>query len=347
MNRLSNSGNKAQRRARPVTAFENDVIIRAATSQILANLGMEGLSFSAVSKESGLSHTALTYRYETSVDLLNHLWIEQCVPGFIQDLENTLEILMRNDIDEKNAYASLAKLFASEDSNLAALEIIAQSATNEALQKVVSDSFKEKINSRKDAIEKAQYTFLWQVLVGSMFQFRINQVNLKKLSALILDIAHAVARTNKPADLPKVDSSHFKSKRFSTGDETTDNLLQATLECVGTFGFDGTTTNAIAKSAGVTTGALFSRFPTKLDLIVTASSYQYRNGYQQNLNFVSVLIENYGPEIGNAIYLREYLSPGLDLERSIEIEVLRVSWHRRTLHEEIAASTKAFLKELG
>jgi hypothetical protein len=58
-------------------------------------------------------------------------------------------------------------------------------------------------------------------------------------------------------------------------------------------------------------------------------------------------MEDFGPGIGNAIYLREYLKPGLELERALEIETLRVSWHRRSLHEAIAKSTKEFLTEIG
>jgi AcrR family transcriptional regulator len=344
---MSEPGIKYKRRARPATAFENDIIIRAATTQILANFGIEGLSFGAVSKESGLSHTAISYRFENNENLLIDLWLEQCVPVFVQELENTLDCLMMKDIDEKLVLKRLSKLFAKLDSNWAALEIIAHSATNRELLKAVSETFSRKINSHKLEVEKAQYTFLWQVLVGSLFHFRVTQINLSKLTALILDIAKAVARTSKPVSLAKVDSSHFKSSRFDTGDETTNNLLQATLECVGTFGFDNTTTNAIAKSAGVTSGALFARFPTKLDLLVTASAFQFRKGYEQNLNFVLKLMEDFGPGIGNAIYLREYLKPGLELERALEIETLRVSWHRRSLHEAIAKSTKEFLTEIG
>lgn len=47
-------------------------------------------------------------------------------------------------------------------------------------------------------------------------------------------------------------------------------LLDATIDCLVTYGYAGTTTNRIAKRAGVTRGAQIHHFPSKEDLVAAA-----------------------------------------------------------------------------
>lgn len=53
--------------------------------------------------------------------------------------------------------------------------------------------------------------------------------------------------------------------------ETTQKLLDATELCLAKRGYGGTTTSAICKSAGVSQGALFRHFPTRLHVIAAAT----------------------------------------------------------------------------
>ncbi|WP_436499264.1 TetR/AcrR family transcriptional regulator [Actinokineospora sp. HUAS TT18] len=47
-------------------------------------------------------------------------------------------------------------------------------------------------------------------------------------------------------------------------------LLDATIECLVTYGYSGTTTSKVAELAGVTRGAQVHHFPTKADLVTAA-----------------------------------------------------------------------------
>ena len=49
-------------------------------------------------------------------------------------------------------------------------------------------------------------------------------------------------------------------------------LLEATVQCLITQGFGGTTTTEVAHRAGVSPGALLHHFPAKADLLCAAAA---------------------------------------------------------------------------
>lgn len=53
-------------------------------------------------------------------------------------------------------------------------------------------------------------------------------------------------------------------------------LMEATVDCLVTYGWAGTTTTLIAERAGVSRGAMLHHFPNKLDLVVAAVEYLMR-----------------------------------------------------------------------
>src|SRR5215831_14792987 len=52
-------------------------------------------------------------------------------------------------------------------------------------------------------------------------------------------------------------------------------LLEATVECLVSQGFGGTTTTEVAHRAGVSPGALLHHFPTKADLLCAAVGHLF------------------------------------------------------------------------
>jgi len=56
-------------------------------------------------------------------------------------------------------------------------------------------------------------------------------------------------------------------------EETIGRLLTATVECLATKGYSGTTTTAICAEAGLSQGALFRHFATRQELLVATAEY--------------------------------------------------------------------------
>lgn len=66
------------------------------------------------------------------------------------------------------------------------------------------------------------------------------------------------------------DSVGHDASRRGSADETTERLLEAASAEFVEHGYDAARVNAIARRAGVTSGAVYSRWPTKSDIMVAA-----------------------------------------------------------------------------
>ena len=55
--------------------------------------------------------------------------------------------------------------------------------------------------------------------------------------------------------------------------DTQQTLLEATMDCINEFGYNGASTNKIIEKAGVSRGALLHHYPTKVELISATFAY--------------------------------------------------------------------------
>jgi len=76
-------------------------------------------------------------------------------------------------------------------------------------------------------------------------------------------------------------------------------LLDATIDCLVTYGYAGTTTHRIAQRAGVTRGAQIHHFRSKEDLVVAAIEHLAHQRVQKAIGDLDMIREN--PDTATAI----------------------------------------------
>lgn len=76
-------------------------------------------------------------------------------------------------------------------------------------------------------------------------------------------------------------------------------LLDATIDCLVTYGYAGTTTHRIAQRAGVTRGAQIHHFRAKEDLVVAAIEHLAQQRVQKAIGDLDMIREN--PDTATAI----------------------------------------------
>jgi len=72
--------------------------------------------------------------------------------------------------------------------------------------------------------------------------------------------------------------------------ETHIRILKATLECLADLGYSEVSTMRVAERAGVSKGALFQRFPSRIALIVAAVEYYHTDSREQGESLFSEVI---------------------------------------------------------
>lgn len=315
---------------RPARVEKNDERIRAMAANILAEEGLAGLSFGSVARKLDLSHNAVSSRYKALDDLLRDVWVHVAVPQ-IGSILRWISHLLTQIGDESTISEAVVDqgVFRKTKEKLVLLELLALAPTRPKLRTAVQETFDEQLGEklRSDPLAAAQIVFLLALLVGVQAELRTTSANHAQLAAVLSEVVKAMARPGEVVDLPEVDASHMRRYEFKTGDERRDRILTSCLELVSQRGLVGTTTKAIAEDAGVSEGVIFSMFESKMDIFLEATVIQSELGYRANLDFVMSLNDKFGTGIGNAILIREWLSPDLSQFRASLLEEIRVTWH--------------------
>ncbi len=99
---------------------------------------------------------------------------------------------------------------------------------------------------------------------------------------------HAARLTTAPAPAPKKPKGTAKKPR---GAEVREQVLHAALECFGAFGFEGTSTRAVAERAGVSHPLLLYHFESKEQLWLSTMEDvigHYRLEFEQRLGLTGI-----------------------------------------------------------
>ena len=163
---------------------------------------------------------------------------------------------------------------------------------------------------------------------GYLIEARRNRTLKVDLSREISKLAFALAHPAILTELPKVSATHLDDPvRFDTDDPMVKSVLKATLELVGTVGFDATTIESICQHSGFTRSVIFNRYKTKRDLFVDATNQMLSRAVALNDVYMSRIAATHGNAIAEACMLREFLRPERGSQVTVTFEQLRLSWH--------------------
>lgn len=341
----------AKDKSRIPNRIRNNELVRDSAVRTLSHLGLEGTNFNSVSLDAGLSNSVLRKRFSDVDELLIDVWKSRCIEGFVAPVNMTVlcYLLSTSESDHEQAKKLLNQLFDLTDVQCAALEILAVTASHDSVCAAVSIDIETYFNNPKltSAEAKAQYVFYFQYILGTLFHYR-GQVIDREL--MVNRLHELLVNGIEPADYvqaPEVDASFIRGSFVQPEQSPHHELMNACLTCVAKYGFASTTTKMIAKQALVSEGKLFAYFPTKLSLFLDAISYQIENGFLLNFQHISKWNEKYGAGVSAAILIREYQRSDIDVERALQIEYLRLSWHRPEMFDKRMKHVSKALIDIG
>lgn len=335
-------------RRRPRSAFENDERIREVAARILAEAGLEGLTLGGVARDLGMSHTAMSNRYEQLDDLLCDLWLHVASPQIDRTLAWISHEVARIGDPNNTSKAALSRdLFRETTEKMVMLELLMLAPTREKLREAVRGTFDGCLGEaiRSEPLVATQTIFLFALVVGVQAELRVASARHEHLIAVLSEVINAMASPGEVVALPKVDASHMRRYDFDTGDDRVDRILASCLDNVGRLGLVDATMDTIARDAGASKGLIYSMFKSKADLFFEATAIQSQLGYKANLDFVMSLNEKFGTGVGNAVLIREWLSPDLGRFRASLLEETRIMWHNLDLRRRIQKVKKKLVSD--
>lgn len=326
------SGEVSRPRRTPSSLAKDQAILDAAES-VLDRDGWAALQFTRVAADAGVSVQALRTRYVDRLGLAQALWRERCGPALV-DAMGTL--VAANSGSTSDLSAAL-DVFAQPSAQLrGAVELVVVSTYEPALSAVVVETCEQLLapwlvpaRGGLTRATAARHAFLFALGLGLVILSYTTAASPVDLSGEAARIAPALRSDIAPVRLPAQQAEHLDREAvFGTGDPAWDALLQATLDQVGTVGFDRATVTSIAHAAGYTEGFLFARYATKRDLFLDATARMIEPATRLNQAMSDDLAKRYSWGITDAVMMREFMRPGRERIRTIVLEQYRLASHQ-------------------
>jgi len=335
--------------------LRNSARITKAATEALAEDGWSAIAVTAIGRRAGLSHRAVSTRFPTRSDVGAAAWHANAGPALQAKLTNMLATsgLLDASGSEEKFIAAMQALISPSSNLLAAAELLVLSRFDPVVR-LSLDPFSAEISAgvtpaagRLTRANAARRAYLLILALGLIAAGRRPGVADLDLTKDLATVYRAVNCDLRPVRLPTARAHHAQAPTiFATGDTIHDDLLTAVLDRVGHLGFDAATTMTIARAAGHSETTIFIRYPNKLALFIDAATRQQAIAFRANESFTRKVEAGHGRAIAEAVNIREFMHPDLDVQQAIYAETIRMSWHDGALRDRQEAEVAAFIDEM-
>lgn len=340
-------------RRRQARSVANDARILDAVVERLDSGGWEETSLVQIARQAGLTHPAVLDRYDSRTTAVIDAWHQRLAPPLLLALQRSIDLL-DGVVHEDELLSVLEPFIYPNPTTRAAAEVIAvaryQPQPADAVHQTLGvklDEWLTPVRGRLTRAQAARRAFIVSLALGCVMEAR------RRLPDLTLDLepelrnfASALNARTFPVRLPSIRADHLHGPPvFNTDDPTLTALLAATLAEIGEFGFESATVQRIASRAGYTTGVIFSRYKTKLELFLDASERMLIGAGAANVEFQTRLGQLASLGVADATLTREFMHPDVKGPRTINFEQYRLAWHDDAMQQSFRALQDQFVVE--
>lgn len=344
------------RRRRRRDARDNDALILDSAVTLLATEGWHGLITSRLSEATGLSTAPIRERFGDRGEVASAVWRQRlCDPFFtrLRDLVAATPHPREGHVDA-HAFIDAMRPFQDHDEILlAASELLIMARFDGQVADAVASTWSGWAASwlspepgALDPAQAARHGFVISVALGLLMMGRGVPQPPVRVDDQLRVLVGALGTPIEPQPLPEERAHHLDlGAVFDTDDPAWDALLQATLDELGTRGYDGATLEIIARSAGYSRGIIQNRYSSKKEIVLDATRRMLAAAFVLNAEYSRMLSERYSVGLADAAFVRESMDPSRRLIRSISFEQVRMAWHdpevAAAMADEVAAAREA------
>ena len=320
-------------RRRSQSSVDNDNRILDAALVEVDDVGIDRIVLRSVARRVDLTSGAMYGRYENAAEIAVGLWTNRLAEPTLSLLSSGIEAMMSGDAD---TMATVVKKLVKPTPSIAAgLECLAVAHRHDVLNEEMSDWMPKwfaanGLDESTAPHERVRRLTSLSVLLGmGLFSF-VNQ-RPDEWSLIVPIYSHAL-RT--PVDIrgavPTFEATPFVAA--TTGDPLRDALINATAEVMGRAGFEQTTVSRIARRAHLTSGAVYTQYDVKEELLIDAMKTLLSNAAADTGAITTSGIEaNDLPDATAQIY-------------QLAVAPQRTNWRRFRLETYVAARTRPSVK---
>lgn len=348
------------RRRRRRDARDNDALILDAALVLAGTEGWHGLLAPRLSAATGLSSAPIRERFADRGAVAAALWRQRISDTLFTRLGAVVAATPRPGEDDsvQGPEAMLAAMAPFQDHDtvmLAASELLIMARFDPQVADAVASTWRGWADSwltpepgRLTPAQAARHGFALSVALGLLVMGRGVPTPAVPVDGPLTQMVRAMSVDNTPQPLPAERAEHLDMGAvFNTDDPAWDALLQATLDELGTRGYEGATLEIIARSAGYSRGIIQNRYSSKKDIVLDATRRMLGAAFVLNAEYSRMLAERYTLGLADAAFVRETMDPGRRLLRAISFEQIRLAWHDPEIAQAMANEVKAAREAMG
>jgi AcrR family transcriptional regulator len=253
-------------RARTAQSLRRDQEILDAALAEVAEFGFDALGMHQVAKRVGVTAGTVYSRHETPDELAVAVWTERCgepTRALLTDcVETALGRRDGSDLVERGV--------SGDDRLKAGLEVLAIARRRSELNEVVASEITDILQwHERDVRQKSRIAFLVGIVWGMIMHDNVSkgQPDVWRLAMSIIMRAMVTNPTLLEGEwIPELGERILSH----TADELRDALIDSAATVIGQVGLHSTTVSRIGRRAGLTAGAVYTRYGTKDELLIDA-----------------------------------------------------------------------------
>ena len=302
---------------RTQTRVRNDASLRAVAIASLAEIGWDGFNARDVARRAGLSYGAVYTRFEHLDELVSTTWSDVLLPRLADHLHGLVDAVL--DVPDEDRFVEAMGAFAHPSPELlAAMELILASMVDPRAALFVREDVEalmaELIGpaARRSPVEATVAATCAFVATGLLLLSRRSWAKGVDLESELRRYHRALRSPAEPIETPRDRVAEFLYLSvFDTEDERLERVLQATAMSMGELGYHRTTISRICRIAGVSSGFVMGRFPSKAELFRRITDEMWGRGLAAISEFVAENAEEIGPTLAEALAWRKYQNPAI------------------------------------
>lgn len=347
------------RRRRRRDARENDALILDAATVLAGTEGWHGLLTTRLAAATGLSTAPIRERFHDRGAVGAALWRQRISDTFFSRLAAVVAATPQPGTSDGNRdpRVMIAAMQPFQDHDavmLAAAELLVMARFDPQVADAVASTAGQWMRTwltpepgRLTTSQAARHAFSLSAALGLLLIGRGVPSAPTPIDGPLIDMFRAMTVDSDPVPLPEQRAEHLDlGAVFDTDDPAWDALLQATLDELGTRGYEGATLDIIARSAGYSRGIIQNRYSSKKAIVLDATRRMLAAAVVLNEEYMREIARTHSQGLADAAYIRETMDTGRRLVRSIAFEQIRLAWHdsdiAQAMAEEVEAAREVF-----
>lgn len=325
----------------------DDAILDAALA-LVDEAGWARLTVTPVCESTELPRLAVKERFPDRPALGAALWSERLAAPLCGALQSVVDACPEaGSTGSPTALGMALRPFMEPDQDLrAAVELLVvgryDAAVGAAVERSLGPWLQRWLSAAPgglSSVQAARRGYLLALALGLLAQARCSPFAAADFSHQVERLDRALRTEVAPMPLPPDEAHHIdRAVDFGSGDQTLEELLRATLDHVGRYGYEAATIDQITRAAHCPRGLLFAKYESKRDLFIDASDRMMESAANANYEFWERLASAYGPAVAEAVIMREFCTPERYERRTVALEQQRLAWHDSRMLAKVASS---------